>query len=204
LSELDDAIELGRSFVRVESQKEFAPLMLLWKGIGQFVVRHPRYRRLFGPVSISNEYHTMTRWLLMAFLRLNNHLPRLARFVMPRTPPRMTPPRELSSLMDGTTVRSMEEVGRLVDEIEAGRRSVPVLLRQYLKLNAKLLGFNIDRGFGDVLDALMLVDLTHVDRPILARYLGREGMETFLAWPENPGGDPGCARQRPAETSVVA
>ena len=181
LGEMSDAIELGRSFVRVECQKEFAPLMLLWKGIGQFVVRNPHYRRLFGPVSISNEYQSMTRWLLMAFLRLNNYLPGLAKLVLAKNPPRLAPPRELSSLMNSATVRDMDEVGQMVEEIEAGRRSVPVLLRQYLKLNAKLLGFNVDPDFGDVLDALMLVDLTQVERTILVRYLGREGAETFLS-----------------------
>lgn len=180
LEDLSDAIELGRSFVRIKCQKEFAPLMLLWKGIGAFVTQNPQYRRLFGPVSISNEYQTMTRWLLMAFLKLNHHLPSLARLVLPKNPPRLAPPRELSTLITGTTVHDLDEVDQMVDEIESGRRSMPVLLRQYLKLNAKLLGFNVDPDFGDVLDALMLVDLTQVDRAILVRYLGRDGAQTFL------------------------
>jgi hypothetical protein len=55
-----------------------------------------------------------------------------------------------------------------------------VLLRQYLKLNAHLIGFNVDPNFKDALDALMIVDLTTVDRAILARYLGRGGAAAFL------------------------
>jgi hypothetical protein len=57
---------------------------------------------------------------------------------------------------------------------------MPVLLRQYLKLNAKLLGFNVDPDFGDVLDGLMLVDLTKVQRAILVRYMGRGEAAQFL------------------------
>ena len=72
LGRLDPAIELGRSFVRPEYQRAYAPLMLLWKGIGQFVVRNPRYRYLFGPVSMSREYNAYSRHLLAAFLQLNN------------------------------------------------------------------------------------------------------------------------------------
>ncbi len=57
LREISPALELGRSFVRSEYQKNYLALLLLWKGIGQFVARNPHYQRLFGPVSISNEYN---------------------------------------------------------------------------------------------------------------------------------------------------
>ena len=50
-----------------------------------------------------------------------------------------------------------------------------------LKLNARLLGWNVDRRFGRALDGLMLVDLVDVPRPILARYLGKDGAAAFLA-----------------------
>jgi hypothetical protein len=49
------------------------------------------------------------------------------------------------------------------------------------KLNAKLLGFNRDPDFGDVIDGLMLVDLTKVDRDLLGRYLGKVNAESFLS-----------------------
>ena len=66
-------------------------------------------------------------------------------------------------------------------DIEADGRGLPVLLRQYLKLNARLLGWNVDRRFGRALDGLMLVDLVDVPGPILARYLGKAGAAAFLA-----------------------
>jgi len=83
---LGPALELGRSFVRVEYQKSFASLMLLWKGIGEYVSRHPRYCRLIGPVSISNDYRQLSRDLLVGFLRKKN-LDRLAKtLVRPKKP----------------------------------------------------------------------------------------------------------------------
>jgi hypothetical protein len=60
----------------------------------------------------------------------------------------------------------------MVTALERDGKGVPVLLRQYLRLNAKLLGFNVDAGFGGALDALMMVDLADVDRAILKRYFG--------------------------------
>jgi len=43
LQTLNPAIELGRSFVRLEYQRSFSPLLLLWRGIGQFILRSPHY-----------------------------------------------------------------------------------------------------------------------------------------------------------------
>lgn len=182
MSRIDPALELGRSFVVPEYQRDYAPLLLLWKGIGRFVVQNPRYRRLFGAVSISDEFQSTTRQLLMAFLRAHSLDAELAALVRPRNPPpagrmRDGDPRKLSTL-----VRDVADVDELVGEIESDGRGMPVLLRQYLKLNARLLGFNIDPDFGSVLDGLALVDLMAVDRPILDRYLGKEGAASFRAW----------------------
>jgi putative hemolysin len=181
LEQMRDSMELGRSFVRVERQREPAALMLLWKGIGQVVVREPRYARLFGPVSISNDFCSMTRWLLMEFLRHNKSLPTIEKLVLPQNPPQLAMPRGIASMWSSTIVHDMDQVGDMVEDIESGRRAVPVLLRQYLKLNAGLMGFNVDPDFGDVLDALMLIDLRIVDPQILGRYLGRESSREFLA-----------------------
>jgi putative hemolysin len=182
LRQIGPALELGRSFVRPEYQKEYAPLLLLWKGIAGFVAANPRYKMLFGPVSISNDYHCLSKQLLVAFLRLNRYLPNLGYLVRPRNAPRLGRFRDWDEATTGTVVRDIDDVDELVAEVQAERRGgVPVLLRQYLKLNAKLLGLNVDSQFGDVLDALMLVDLTQVNRAILARYMGAREAERFLA-----------------------
>lgn len=180
LAQIDPALEMGRSFVIPEYQKEFAPLMLLWKGIGRYVARHPRYRRLFGVVSISDEFHSMTKQLLMAFLKANCYDAQLAELVRAKNPPRAARFRDVDPRRMAHLVSDMGDIEELISEIEAGNRGVPVLLRQYLKLNARILGFNIDPDFGDVLDGLVLVDLTAVDRGVLNRYFGTEGAATFL------------------------
>jgi len=170
------ALELGRSFVAAAYQKNYSALLLLWKGIGEFVGRHPKYRFLFGPVSISARYSDSSHRLLMEFLRRNHLAADLAALVDAVNPKRQTAPPHASTRVPQT----IDEVNRLVATAEGDGHGVPVLLRQYLKLNARLLGFNVDPGFGDALDALMIVDLTRVDRAILSRYLGRAGAAAFL------------------------
>ncbi|MFT3785506.1 MAG: lysophospholipid acyltransferase family protein [Tepidisphaeraceae bacterium] len=187
LDEMGPALELGRSFVRQEYQREFAPLSLLWKGIAAFVARRPHYRVLFGPVSISNRYHSMTRTLLIEFLRRTRSDDSLAKMIEPRNPPRLPQRgRTWARWAAAACVRSVEAIEGLVGEIEADRRGLPVLLRQYLKLDARLLGFNVDPDFGDALDGLMMVDLTRVSPPLLARYMGREALERYLAHHRSP------------------
>ena len=50
------------------------------------------------------------------------------------------------------------------------------------RLGGRLLGFNIDPSFGYCLDGLILVDLTKTDPTLLAKYMGRENLERFLAF----------------------
>lgn len=181
LDQLTPALELGRSFVVPEYQRDYSPLLLLWKGIGRFVALHPRYRRLFGAVSISDDFQTMTKQLLMAFLSVHRFDAESAALVQPRNPPKVQSFRDADERHLATLVSDLADVEELVGEIESQRRGVPILLRQYLKLNAKLLGFNIDPEFGDVLDGLVLVDLTTVEPAILNRYMGKDAAASFLA-----------------------
>jgi putative hemolysin len=162
LDAISPALELGRSFVRVEYQRQHTALLLLWKGICRFISAHPQYRHLFGAVSVSSRYPSSTRALLVRFLEQNHLHADLAMLVKARHEIQMRDSSETDVI--GSTAGPM-----------------PVLLRQYLKLNARLVGFNVDPEFGDALDALMVVDLAAVDPAILARYFGRADAETFLA-----------------------
>jgi hypothetical protein len=172
------ALELGRSFIRAEYQKHYNALLPLWKGIGRFVARHPEYRLLFGPVSISARYSDMSHQLLMAFLQQNHSAAEFGDCVAALHRPRVGPAPAAAAFIP----QFVDEANRLVERAEADGKGMPVLLRQYLKLNARLIGFNVDPAFGEALDALMLVDLTKVDLPILTRYLGRADATRFLAY----------------------
>jgi 1-acyl-sn-glycerol-3-phosphate acyltransferase len=180
LQTLNPAIELGRSFVRTEYQRSFSPLMLLWRGIGRFVLRSPHYAVLFGPVSISNSYAPISRQLMVDYLRTNNSETKLARHVKPRHPFRA----RRSTVWDEVEVanlKDIEHLSRVIARIEHDKKGVPILLKQYLKLGGRLLGFNADDQFSDALDGLIMVDLRTSEPRVLARYMGEEGAAAFLA-----------------------
>ncbi len=181
LRTLNPAIELGRSFVRAEYQRNFAPLLLLWRGIGRFVARSPRYAVLFGPVSISNSYGPLSRRLIVDYLEAHSIEAGLARHVKPRRPFRARGP----AGRDGagfSGLGDIEELSRAVERIESDHKGVPILLKHYLKLGGRVLGFNTDDQFGDALDGLIMVDLRASEPRMLARYMGEEGAAEFLAY----------------------
>lgn len=174
---LKPGLELGRSFVAPAYQKSIHPLALLWKGIGRFVARHPRYSRLFGPVSISQEYTALSQDLIVRFLRGQRREETMAGWVHPFHPYDGLPEEAGIS----ACLQSIEEVSAAVAAAEPDGKGVPVLLRQYLKLNAALLEFNVDPDFANVLDALVLVDLRRAPETVLIRYMGEEGYRAFMA-----------------------
>ena len=178
---LGPAVELGRSWVAPAWQRKPAPLLLLWKGLARVAVRDPKYAIMFGPVSISDEYQSMSKKLILAFLERHRAVNAFAERIRPRHPPDTTPFLDWDPDHTRAVVRSADDVERIVREIEANGRSVPVLLRQYLKLNAKPIAFNVDPDFGNVVDALMYMDLRIMPPRLQDFYFG-EGIERFRAF----------------------
>src|SRR5690625_2004251 len=129
LERLDPALELGRSVIRPEYQRSYSPLLLLWKGIGAWVAANPRYRLLFGPVSISADYSTASRQLLVDFLHANSYLPELARHVRPRRPFRGL---ERDGCQTLTLVQDPAQVPRLLVLMACDGDVMPVRYRHSL------------------------------------------------------------------------
>jgi len=160
----------------------------LLKGISAWILRNPRYKLLFGPVSISDDYDETSRRLMVDFLTANRQPFELRSLVRARNPFRSRLGGVLRRELVKCPLRGEDELSTLVSAIERDRKGLPVLLRHYLKLNASLLCFNVDHDFSSVVDGLILVDLTKTDPRILARYMGHDGARIFL---EHHGCRPG-------------
>lgn len=181
LARLVPAIELGRSFVRAEYQRQHSPLLLLWQGIGRFVVAHPQYRLLFGTASISDSYPSMTRKLLVRFINRSFGPGEFARVATPSIPPKFARARDGETALAADHLHDLDDADRLVASLDPQGRGLPTLLRQYLRLGAKMIGFNIDPAFGDALDGLIVVDLITAPSKLVSRYMGKEGYAAFCA-----------------------
>ncbi|MDB5153508.1 MAG: hemolysin [Mucilaginibacter sp.] len=165
---LRKSLELGRSFIRKEYQQKPLPLFLLWKGILKYLIDNPRYRYLIGPVSISNSFSKFSKSLIVDYINRNHFDHELAQYVRPRKKFKV----DFSSidtdlLMSGED--SFKGLDNLISEVETRNMKVPVLLRQYIALNAKIICFNIDPKFADCLDGFLVLDLQKVPQDILEK-----------------------------------
>jgi putative hemolysin len=179
LRRISPGIELGRSFVRQEYQKGFQPLLMLWRGILGYAAKNPHYRYVFGPVSISDNYQTVSKTLMVEFLRLFKSPAALADLVMARNPFRASGVRGIP--IDSDTPFDADDITDLISEIEPDQKGLPVLLRQYLKMGANLLSFNVDPDFGNCVDGLILVDLAQQNTTLDRYFPSKEARRHYLS-----------------------
>lgn len=176
---LGSALELGRSFVRLEYQRQYAPLLLLWKGIARFVASHPETPILFGAVSISKDYSSLSREMIVRYFQQRDDGREFAELIQPRTPFRAPKFRRWDCGPLCTAVRDLDELAEPISDIEEDGKGLPILIKQYFKLGGKLIAFNLDKKFSDVVDGLVIVDLRRTDPTMLERYMGKDGNAAF-------------------------
>jgi putative hemolysin len=176
---MGSALELGRSFIRPEYQRQYAPLLLLWKGIARLVALHPELPVLFGAVSISNDYSHASREMIYRFFESRMEQDELSGMIEPRRPFRPVRLRPWDCRAMNHALRHLEDLSQPITDVETDGKGLPILLRQYAKIGGRLLGFNVDRKFSNVLDGLVVVDLRQTETAVLERYMGRGAAARF-------------------------
>lgn len=156
------SLELGRSYIIEEYQRKRLPLFLLWKGILHFLLANPGYRYLYGPVSISSHYSEISKSLIVYFLRKHHFDNHLAKFLKPRKKFQYRVDEASLEFMTSQTDGDLDRLNQLIEDIEPHHLKLPVLLRQYIRQNARFISFNIDPNFSDALDGFILLDLANV------------------------------------------
>ena len=159
---LYESIELGRSFIVEDYQRRPLPLFLLWKGILYFLIKNPEYRYLIGPVTISGKYTDVSKELIMKFIIRNHYNNELARYISPRCKYRVeTKDPDVDVMLDASQ-NNITVLDKMIGDIEPSSDKLPILLKKYISLNARIVGFNIDPKFTMCLDGLLILDLFDV------------------------------------------
>lgn len=164
---MQKAVELGRSYIVPDYQKKRLPLFLLWKGILYFLLKNPQYRYLYGPVSISKYYSNISRGVIVAFIKKYFFNHELAQFLKPRKPFKINVDKVDIEMLADNLGDQLQSLDSLIEDIEPDHIRIPVLVRQYLKLNARFISFNVDPNFSDVLDGFIILDLNDVPESMI-------------------------------------
>lgn len=158
---LEQSIELGRSFIVPDYQRKPLPLFLLWKGILYFLIKNPEYRYLIGPVSISNRFSDYSKGVIISFMKSNYFDHDFARFIKPRNMFKVPiKEEEYNIIFDNSD--DLSKLDKFIQEVEPYDYRMPVLLKKYVKLNGKIICFNVDPKFNNALDGLLILDLFQV------------------------------------------
>lgn len=161
---LGKTIELGRSFVAVDYQREVLPLMLLLRGLAVVVLRNPEINHFIGPVSISTWYPKFYQSLIVDYVSKQHPVnPELAEMAKPITPFHPDFLKVDPEVLMKNNSSSIDRFDKFMFRLSNGAYRVPTLFKKYLKLNAKFLCFNVDPDFNDTLDSLLF--LTFSDFP---------------------------------------
>jgi len=159
---MSESIELGRSFIVKEYQRKPMPLFLLWKGIMYFLLKNPDCRYLVGPVSISNEYSNISKDLIIKFIMQSYFDYDMGQFIKSRNKFKVKVKGHDMDILLEAAKNDINKLDKLIGDFEVSNDKLPVLLKKYISLNAKIIGFNIDPNFNDCLDGLIVVDLFDV------------------------------------------
>ena len=172
VNHVKNGLEMGRAFSTAPYQKHPASLDTLWMGIGRFVMKYPQYRLLYGTVSVSSDYSVRSRALIYEYLKCHCMNKKLAEHVEAKTPPSGMDLLSEDARLLPTGLADLRLLSAMVSDMEDDGRSIPVLLRQYLRLGGEMVSFNVDDEFGSTFDCLVLVDLTKAPDRLMTRYCG--------------------------------
>ena len=159
---MEDTIEMGRAFIIGEYQQKPMPLFLLWKGIVHVTLRYPEYKYLMGGVSISNQFSDFSKSLMIEFMKSHYYDPYIAQYIRPKKEYKVKLKDGDKDFVFDATKADMQKFDKIIDEIEPGVLRIPVLIKKYVKQNARLVAFNVDPKFNNAIDGLMYIKVADI------------------------------------------
>ncbi len=171
---MSQSIEMGRAFIIKEYQQKPMPLFLLWKGIVHTTLRYPEHKFLIGGVSISNQFSNFSKSLMIEFMKSHYYDPYVAQYVHPKKEFKVKLKDADKDFVFDATEADLNKFDKIIDEVEPGALRLPVLLKKYIKQNAKLVAFNVDPLFNNAVDGLMYIKIADLPestvRPVMEEF----------------------------------
>jgi putative hemolysin len=154
---MNESIEMGRAFIVTDYQQKPMPLFLLWKGIVHTTLRHPEHKYLIGGVSISNQFTDFSKSLMIEFMKSHYYDPYIAQYIRPKMEYKVKLKDEDKDFVFNAAEADLNKFDKIIDEVEPGSLRLPVLIKKYIKQNARVIAFNVDPLFNNSVDGLMYI-----------------------------------------------
>lgn len=154
---MSKSIEMGRAFIVKEYQAKPMPLFLLWKGIVHTTLRYPDHKFLIGGVSISNQFSDFSKSLMIEFMKSHYYDPYIAQYIHPKKEYKVKLKDADKDFVFNEAEADLNRFDKIIEEIEPGNLRLPVLIKKYIKQNARVIAFNVDPLFNNAIDGLMYI-----------------------------------------------
>lgn len=159
---MSKSIEMGRAFIIKEYQMKPMPLFLLWKGIVHTTLHFPEHKYLIGGVSISNQFSEFSKSLMIEFMKSHYYDPYIAQYVHPKKEFKVKLKDADKDFVFNETEADLNKFDKIIDELEPGTLRLPVLIKKYIKQNARVVAFNVDPLFNNAVDGLMYIRISDI------------------------------------------
>jgi putative hemolysin len=191
LQALNPGIETGRSYVLPEYQRNYNSLSLLWTGVLQYMARNPRYRYCFGSVGISqgNEYTPASRTLIVNYMKDKFSHPVFTEHVESKSPFEGIKLSGFGKADAQDLLSNVDDVSLLVNGLEPDGKGVPILIKHYLRLSAKMLSFGVWKNHSNAVVSFIVVDVPHAEPKLIKRMMG-DLYEPYLEYHRSQGTGP--------------
>ena len=154
-------IEMGRAYISTEYQQKPLPLFLLWRGIVHVCLRNPEHKFLMGGVSISDKFSEFSKSLMIEFMRSHYYDSAVAQYIHPKNEFKVKLKDRDKHLFFDEVESDLNKLDKIIDDLEPQMR-LPVLIKKYIKQNAKVISFNVDPAFNDAIDGLMYIRISEL------------------------------------------
>lgn len=159
---MKQSIEMGRAFIIKDYQQKPMPLFLLWRGIIHTTLHYPEHKFLLGGVSISNQFTDFSKSLMIEFMKSNYYDPYIAQYVHPKKEFKVKLKDADKDFIFDEAEADLNKFDKIIDELEPGNLRLPVLIKKYIKQNARLVAFNVDPLFNNAIDGLMYIRIADI------------------------------------------
>ncbi|MFD2601492.1 MULTISPECIES: GNAT family N-acyltransferase [Flavobacterium] len=171
---MSKSIEMGRAFIVKEYQQKPMPLFLLWKGIVHTTLRYPEHKFLIGGVSISNQFSDFSKSLMIEFMKSHYYDPYIAQYIHPKKEYKVKLKDADKDFVFNEAEADLNKFDKFIEEVEPGNLRLPVLIKKYIKQNARVIAFNVDPLFNNAIDGLMYIRIADLPestvRPVMEEF----------------------------------
>lgn len=111
---------------------------------------------------------------MIEFMKSHYYDPYIAQYVRPKKEYKVKLKDADKHFVFDASAADLNKFDKIIDDIEPGSLRLPVLMKKYVKQNAKIVAFNVDPKFNDSVDGLMYIEIAELPdstvQPVLEEF----------------------------------